>query len=689
MKAIRDWSLRSKVLAVAGIAIVGGFSATIGLIASNIYHDARQLGLQRAHEQADAFAKQVEDRFQIAYQVPRHLADTVQGMQASSVPDRQAVNGMQQKLLSRFPDGIGIWMLWEPNAFDHKDDQFRHAQPYQDPSGRYTPYFSRSGNEVKQDLMIGDEAKRKDFDKFKDHPQDYKPPYEEPGWGDFYFVPKQRNRDTITEPYPYKVQGKQVLESSLAVAIKDPSGKFLGVSAMDIPLDGLQASIGSYRPFGVGHVTLLSNGGLYVVSADPASLGKPADTKRWPGGVLDNLKNGQSAEFEQDGILNVWRSVKVGDTGQNWALGVAIPMEVIVADAVKARNKALLVGAVVSIIILAVLSALLTALTRPLDRLARAMEELSSGTGDLTRRLTVSAKDEIGRTSEAFNHFMADLAAMFTEVRVQSEAVGKASGQLDQTADVVEQATNHQAEAATATAASVEQVTVSIQHIADSARAFEQAARQTGATTTLGQTLVADVAREIEHVNESVSALAQVDGQPRPAVAAGQHHRAGDQGHRRADQSAGAERGDRGGARRRTGARLRGGGGRGAQAGGAHRRSHRGNQRDRHRHPARDRRRHRRHAAHPQAHRQRRGAVAKSRRRHRRHARRNRKAGERRDRNRQRHPRTGRLQHRHRAEYRADQQNGANQQRRGGASGGGGGPPAGAVQQSAGDRRAV
>ena len=37
-------------------------------------------------------------------------------------------------------------------------------------------------------------------------------------------MPKQRGRDTITEPFPYEVQGKKILESSLAVVMKDDSG---------------------------------------------------------------------------------------------------------------------------------------------------------------------------------------------------------------------------------------------------------------------------------------------------------------------------------------------------------------------------------------------------------------------------------------------------------------------------------
>ena len=509
MRTLRDWSLRTKVLVAAALAIVAGFGVMIAVIAANVYQDAVTVGYQRAGEQADAYAKQVEDSFRLGYAIPKQLAATVQGMQGPGLPDRKTIDGAVKRSLMSFPAGIGAWMLWEPNALDGKDDQFRLDWPIHDPTGRYTPYFTRSGGTVKQDIMIGDPEMRKKFDEFKEHPQDYKPPYEEGGWGDFYVVPKQRNRDTITEPYPYDVQGKKVLESSLVVAIHDDAGKFVGVAAVDLPLDGLQASIGQFKPFGVGYVTLLSNTGLYVVAKDTGKLGKPMDGKLLPAGLFDTLKGGKGGEFEQDGVLHVWRPVRVGDTGQNWALGVSIPSAAIVAQAVASRNMSIVVGAIATVAILLLLGLLLTALTRPLNRLAAAMEELSSGQGDLTRRLSVTAHDEIGRTSEAFNRFMGDLRDRFAEVRAQSEAVGDATIQLDESASQVESTSNQQAEAATATAASVEEVTVSIQHIADTAMEFERTARETGRSTATGQTLVADVANEIERLNDSVNTLAK------------------------------------------------------------------------------------------------------------------------------------------------------------------------------------
>lgn len=483
----KHWELRKKVLVAAALAILAGFGITIGVIATQIYINAKTLGIKHAREQAEDYAKQVDSQFRIAYTVPRHVAATVTAMQATTPLDRKASNALLENMLHDFPDAIGIWMLWEPNAFDGKDSQFRNDLPVHDLTGRYTPYFTRNGDQIKQDAMIGDPEKQKELETFRTRPGEYVPPYEKSGWGDFYLSPKNRNRDTVTEPFYYEVQGKKVLESSLAVAIRDRQGRFIGVSAIDLPLDGLQKKIGTYKPFDTGHVELISNGGLYVVAGDKAKQGQPIDQKLYPKDLFEDLRSNKPRDFILDGNVHVWQPVEIGFTGQNWYLGIIIPEAAITAEASSARNQAIAIGIVATVLILVMLSLLLTALTRPLSRLADAMSKLSSGKGDLTKRLNVEANDEIGRTSEAFNRFLANLSEMLKDVKDRSDSVSSATGELNSIAHQVANASDRQAAAASATAASVEQVTVSIQHIADTAREFRRTAEQTNQATAHGK----------------------------------------------------------------------------------------------------------------------------------------------------------------------------------------------------------
>jgi methyl-accepting chemotaxis protein/methyl-accepting chemotaxis protein-2 (aspartate sensor receptor) len=118
-----------------------------------------------------------------------------------------------------------------------------------------------------------------------------------------------------------------VLESSLAVVMKDAAGKMLGVSATDVALDQLQKRFGAIHPFDTGYVRMVSEGGLYVVSAKPELLGKPVPKEDALASHLEQIKKGEDFIFEDGGFTHFFHPVKVGDTGQFWTLGFPSPRQ--------------------------------------------------------------------------------------------------------------------------------------------------------------------------------------------------------------------------------------------------------------------------------------------------------------------------------------------------------------------------
>ncbi|WP_252346126.1 methyl-accepting chemotaxis protein [Paludibacterium sp. B53371] len=506
----KKWGhLSTRITVVTGLAVAAAFIIMIGLISWLSYRNAVDMGYQLAQSQARNLADSTEADFRVGYALPKHLAQAVLGIKRGGMPERKMVDNMHLELLDNAPQSVGLWMLWEPNAMDGNDKAFRFNKPYEDLTGRYTPYFTRNAQGKAQiDTMLSGDY-LKELDKLKDTPDSYSPPYEKSGWGDFYMVPKTRNRDTITEPYPYEVQGKKILESSLAVAIKDASGKFLGVSATDVALSDLQQRFSQIHPYDTGFVRMISEGGLYVVNPKAEVLGKAVEKEDPLAGHLDKIKGGQPFVYESDGYTHFFQPVKVADTGQFWALGVSVPTSAITAPALHQSQLAAGIGVIALLAIILLLAGLTRTLTRPLDRMAANMEQLASGKGDLTVRINISNNDEIGRSAAAFNQFMQSLSEMFGEIRNQSLAVSQAATHLADSAEQVEQASSVQSDAASATAAGVEQVTVSVHHIADTAKEAENLARQTGELTEHSVSTVAQVTSEIQKMNQNMHGLAE------------------------------------------------------------------------------------------------------------------------------------------------------------------------------------
>src|SRR5256885_10161146 len=68
--------------------------------------------------------------------------------------------------------------------------------------------------------------------------------------------------------------------------------------------------------------------------------------------------------------------------------------------------------------------------TRRLAVVRDALEDIASGDGDLTRRLSVQGNDELTQIARAFNHFTDKIASVLVRIRESSETVRHASTEI-------------------------------------------------------------------------------------------------------------------------------------------------------------------------------------------------------------------------------------------------------------------
>jgi methyl-accepting chemotaxis protein len=130
--------------------------------------------------------------------------------------------------------------------------------------------------------------------------------------------------------------------------------------------------------------------------------------------------------------------------------------------------------------------------TVPLHDMASHLEQMVRGGGDLTRRIPVGSRDELGQMAELFNRFVATLAGIIGQMRGGALAlshassqvvrvadhVSSASGQVSSSAQTLSQGTSEQAASVEETTSSLEEMTASITQNADNSRQMEQMAVQ-------------------------------------------------------------------------------------------------------------------------------------------------------------------------------------------------------------------
>lgn len=112
--------------------------------------------------------------------------------------------------------------------------------------------------------------------------------------------------------------------------------------------------------------------------------------------------------------------------------------------------------------------------TRPLERLLTAMRQLNSGEADLTVRLDDRQQDETGRIAGAFNQFIGELHKLISTVQTETNRLNQGVQDIEKVVDQLARESRSQSDLVSETAATIEEVTVSIAHIADSTSQVER-----------------------------------------------------------------------------------------------------------------------------------------------------------------------------------------------------------------------
>ncbi|ENO1849301.1 TPA: methyl-accepting chemotaxis protein [Vibrio vulnificus] len=237
---------------------------------------------------------------------------------------------------------------------------------------------------------------------------------------------------------------------------------------------------------------VLNLGQFSQVIADYAAEGSYAELLA-NGSVIFSNKQGSN-------LTPIARTVEFA--GQRWELIGYIDLDNIQSNTDQLNwmiTLALLVCAAVIIVSSVIL---LQVSFKPLSRLNSVVADLSQGNGDLTQRLAIESKDEIGQISHSINLFIEKLQQMFIEVADSSKEIDHAvvnlSEQSRSNLHTLNQHTQETEQAITA----IEEMSASANSIAQSA---DNAAHLTETTTRYADESKQTVMGAVESVNGLVT----------------------------------------------------------------------------------------------------------------------------------------------------------------------------------------
>ena len=147
--------------------------------------------------------------------------------------------------------------------------------------------------------------------------------------------------------------------------------------------------------------------------------------------------------------------------------------------------------------------------TVPLEDLRKGLSDIARGEGDLTRRLPVKGRDEVGQSAAVFNEMMENFNQLVRQVRDSASQVSARVAALSDNADRVTQSSHQQNEKSNQAATAVEQLVSSISSIAQSAEHVQHQSQESLARANEGSRNLNVLLGEMNVVEHAVKEMAE------------------------------------------------------------------------------------------------------------------------------------------------------------------------------------
>lgn len=463
-------------------------------------------------QRVTALAQAQVNRIQAQLQAPLQIATSLarvhtltaltgdDGMPMANLRREELINLARQTLIEN-PNLTSTYIAWEPNGVDANDLMYRGDEPGM-LDGRFASWIYRDGSgQMKIDRLSDIEDTRLLDTGIRA--------------GEYYLCPREQLKPCVGDPAPYDMNGQTYLLSSFNAPIL-VDGKFHGIVGADISVDFIQQVLSNANAQlygGVGEIALISNNGrLAAYSTDKSLIGKPAaqilDAEEQV--LVQRLPAGQS-HYQIDqagGHVALFLPFSFEGTDARWVLMLQLPIAEVMKDldqlmgALGAESRSslttmLIIGVLIAVAGLLAIWLISRRITRPLRDMVVMLDNIGQGEGDLTQRLHIDSRNELGQIATGLNTFLTRLQGMISEVVGSVQKVSDAS---EHTADIAirtDKGVQTQLAEIELVATAVHEMTATAQDVARNATQAAEAASHADRAANQGRHIVQDTGATI------------------------------------------------------------------------------------------------------------------------------------------------------------------------------------------------
>lgn len=139
----------------------------------------------------------------------------------------------------------------------------------------------------------------------------------------------------------------------------------------------------------------------------------------------------------------------------------------------------------------------------------RMLKYISRGDGDLTKRLSVNSRDEVGELAIGFNTFMGKIQHIISTIAEDSDTIASSSEELSATAEELRRGADDQALNIEQSATTMNEISQTIMDVAQNSFAASEATKEASEIASAGKKVVEESVESISNISKTVETSAK------------------------------------------------------------------------------------------------------------------------------------------------------------------------------------
>ncbi len=453
-----------------------------------ITQEVRESLQQRAGMEAGKIHKILNEAYQasrelaaIAAQIKPELAWEDPVLQL----EREQFIGILRGALHSHPNFLAVYSGWEADAFDGLDeDNLLNRLTGSAEDGRFVPFWSRSEKGHMEMVPMSAHMSREHF-------------ADGTRKAEFYLCPKEQMQSCLLEPQTYQVQGKAQLLSSIVTPVMHKE-LFLGMVGVDLSLSFIQQQAQA-----ISQSLYNGQARVRIVSRNNVVLGDSHQA-----GQVGRKAAALTADSE---VLQVQVPIQLEGLDNAWQLDIQVPKVLVLSNLAQLQTSLaeiqqesslsqLILGPALALITLLIAAWVIHRRLLPLNQMLVMLQEVAQGGGNLTQRLSIESKDEVGQVAGYFNQFVGQLQTLVGSVQRSGVRVQNSAQQGASLSEQMNTQLAVQQQEISQISASIEQLSQSSHQIADSMKQLTDSAGLASEQVVEAQQVMSLVGMQLTHM---------------------------------------------------------------------------------------------------------------------------------------------------------------------------------------------